>query len=117
MKTGNGNSSEARAKLISILAEECEDMSDVQNTLKELFKDTMQSMLEGELEDHLGYEKHSVAGNNSGNSRNGYGQKTIKTEYGETTIEVPRDRNGEFEPQIIGKRQTRTEDLENRCCI
>jgi putative transposase len=71
-------------------------------------------MLEAEMDEHLGYEKHSVLGNNSGNSRNGYGKKTIKTELGETEIGVPRDRNGTFEPRVIEKRQTKSEDLENR---
>jgi len=105
---------EQAKELTALLASECRDMADVQSLLKELFKDTVESMLEGEMEEHLGYEKHSVLGNNSGNSRNGYGQKTLKTEIGEATLSVPRDRNGEFDPQVIGKRQTRTEDLENR---
>jgi putative transposase len=60
------------------------------------------------MDEHLGYEKHSVMGNNSGNSRNGYNRKTIKTELGESEISVPRDRNGEFTPQVIKKRQTRS---------
>ena len=89
-------------------------MTDVQNLLKGLFKSTVETMLEGEMEEHLGYEKHNAIGNNCGNSRNGYGQKTLKTEIGEATVSVPRDRNSEFEPQVIGKRQTRTDDLENR---
>jgi len=105
----------AQAKeLTALLAAECRDMADVQNLLKGLFKSTVETMLEGEMEEHLGYEKHNAIGNNSGNSRNGYGQKTLKTEIGEATVSVPRDRNGDFEPQVIGKRQTRTDDLENR---
>jgi len=105
----------AQAKELSaLLAAECRDMADVQGLLKGLFKNTVETMLEGEMEEHLGYEKHNAVGNNSGNSRNGYGQKTLKTEIGEATLSVPRDRNGEFEPQVIGKRQTRTDDLENR---
>ena len=56
------------------------------------------------MKEHLGYEKHSVAGNNSGNSRNVYGKKTTCSDYGECEISVPRDRNGEFEPRIIAKR-------------
>jgi putative transposase len=82
--------------------------------LKHLFKGTIESMLEAEMEEHLGYEKHNIVGNNSGNSRNGYNRKTIKSELGETEIAVPRDRNGEFDPQLISKGQTRTDDLENR---
>jgi len=105
---------QVKKDLTSMLAAESRDISDVQNLLKELFKETVESMLEAELDEHLGYEKHSPLGNNSGNSRNGFGQKTIKTEIGEATISVPRDRNGEFEPQVIEKRQTRTDDLESR---
>ena len=62
-------------------------------------------MLEAEMDEHLGYEKHEISGNNSGNRRNGYGKKTIKSEWGENEIAVPRDRNGTFEPQVIEKRQ------------
>ena len=105
---------ETAKQLVALLSEECQSMSDVQAMLKNLFKDTIESMLEGEMEEHLGYEKNSVQGNNSGNSRNGYGTKTVKSEMGETEIRVPRDRNGEFRPRLIEKRQTRTEDLENR---
>jgi len=109
---------ETRAKqakeLTELLAAECRDMADVQNLLKGLFKGTVETMLEGEMDEHLGYEKYSASGNNSGNSRNGYGEKTLKSEIGETAISVPRDRKGEFEPQVIGKRQTRTDDLEHR---
>ena len=66
------------------------------------------------MEEHLGYDKHSVTGNNSGNSRNGFNTKTIKSEWGEAEISVPRDRNGTFEPTVIEKRQTRTDDIETR---
>ncbi len=61
---------------------------------------------------HLGYEKHEVAGYGSGNSRNGKSQKTVKGEAGEMTIEVPRDRNGTFEPKLIEKHQTRFEGFD-----
>jgi len=74
---------------------------------KELTKALVERMLSGELNHHLGYEKHAVAGRGSGNSRNGKSQKTLKGEAGEMTIEVPRDRNGTFEPQLIEKHQTR----------
>jgi len=105
---------EKAKELVGLLSAECGSLEDVQALLKNLFKGTVESMLEAEMEEHLGYEKNSVLGNNSGNSRNGYGKKTIKTELGETEISVPRDRNGEFEPQVIEKRQTRSDDLENR---
>lgn len=92
---------EREKELISLLAEQCKTLGDVQTLLKALFKGTVETMLEAEMDEHLGYEKHSILGNNSGNSRNGYGKKTIKTELGETEISVPRDRKGTFEPQVI----------------
>jgi len=67
-------------------------------------------MLKAEMTDHLGYEKHSKEGDNSGNSRNGDYPKTLKTNLGEVTINVPRDRNGEFDPRIIPKHESRISD-------
>ena len=58
------------------------DTGDIQAKLKKLFAGTIEQMLEAEMDEHLGYEKNSVLGNNSGNSRNGYGKKTISSEYG-----------------------------------
>jgi len=101
-------------ELAEQVASESKDMADVQAMLKNLFAGTIEKMLSAELDEHLGYEKNSIHGINSGNSRNGYGRKTLQTELGSTEISVPRDRNGEFEPQVIEKRQTRTDDLENR---
>jgi putative transposase len=80
--------------------------------VKELTKALVERMLSGEMNHHLGYEKHEVAGYGSGNSRNGKSQKTLKSEAGEMTIEVPRDRNGTFEPKLIEKHQTRFEGFD-----
>ncbi len=80
--------------------------------VKELTKALVERMLTGELNHHLGYEKHDVAGYGTGNSRNGKSQKTLKGEAGEMTIEVPRDRNGTFEPKIVAKHQTRFEGFD-----
>ena len=66
------------------------------------------------LTHHLGYDKHAAAGRGSGNSRNGTSRKTLKDEAGEVTIEVPRDRNGDFEPQLISKHQTRFEGFDQK---
>lgn len=79
--------------------------------LKELTKRLMERVLEAEMTHELGYDKHAVSGHNSGNSRNGKTKKTVKTGSGEVEIEVPRDRKGEFEPILIGKRQTRLTTL------
>lgn len=81
-----------------------EELDDLTRLLR---KTTLEAMLEGEMEDHVGYSKHSPEGHHSGNSRNGYSSKTLKGEYGEMEIDVPRDRNGAFEPQVIAKNQTR----------
>ena len=75
--------------------------------LKELTKRLVERALEGEMTEHLGYEKHSVQGKNTGNSRNGRTEKQVITDSGEIGIEVPRDRNGDFEPKVVGKRQRR----------
>jgi len=79
-----------------------------------LFAKTIEEMLEGELTAHLGYEAHEVVGRNSGNSRNGRYRRTLKTEGGEQTIAMPRDRNGSFEPQIIGPYQRQTNEIEEK---
>jgi len=105
---------EKELELVKLLSSECNTLGEVTSKLKRLFAGTIEKMLESELDVHLGYEKNSVLGNNSGNSRNGYGTKTIKSEWGESKVCVPRDRNGSFEPQILGKRQTRTDDIESR---
>ncbi|GAA1083295.1 hypothetical protein GCM10009663_28090 [Kitasatospora arboriphila] len=75
--------------------------------LQQLTKRVLESALEGEITDHLGYEKHDRAGAGSGNSRNGVRAKTVLTDVGPVEIEVPRDREGSFDPQIVKKRQRR----------
>jgi transposase-like protein len=75
--------------------------------LTDLTKTVLETALEIEMDDHLGYAKHAVEGNNTGNSRNGTRSKTVLTEVGEVEIEVPRDRDGSFEPKIVRKRQRR----------
>ena len=100
--------------LVEALGKECKTPAELTAKLKELFSGTLEAMLEAELDEHLGYEKHSAQGDGSGNSRNGHGQKTVKTEWGEAEITVPRDRNSTFEPQAVEKRQTRTEEIETR---
>jgi len=75
--------------------------------LQTLTKRLLESALEGEITDHLGYDKHDGAGDGSGNSRNGRRAKTVLTDIGPVEIEVPRDRAGTFEPQIVKKRQRR----------
>lgn len=85
---------------------------DVSKFFKDLHSQVLEQMLQGEMDAHLGYEKHDVAGNNTGNSRNGSFPKTIQTEHGESTIQIPRDRNSEFEPVIVPKHQSRGLSIE-----
>ena len=75
-----------------------------QEYFNSVFKQGVEEMLQSELEEHLGYPKHTKEGYNTGNSRNGTFPKTVITEnVGEVMLNIPRDRNGEFEPQIIPK--------------
>ena len=81
--------------------------------LHSIFKRGVETMLQSELSDHLGYDKHSPEGINSGNSRNGKHTKLVKTKMGEVSIEVPRDRNGSFEPVLLPKRKRMIDKIEN----
>ncbi len=73
--------------------------------LNQLTKNVLETALDAEMAEHLGYEKHDPAGQDSGNSRNGTRSKTVLTEIGPVEIEVPRDTESTFEPQIVRKRQ------------
>ncbi len=75
--------------------------------LAQLTKRLVESALEGEITDHLGYDRHDAAGRDGGNSRNGHRAKTVLTEVGPVQIDVPRDRDSSFEPKIVAKRQKR----------
>lgn len=87
------------------------DLTDFSRLLKKM---TVEAALGAEMEAHLGYAKHDPQGHHSGNSRNGYSDKTLKGEHGEVTIDVPRDRNGTFEPQLVRKGQTRLTQLDEQ---
>jgi len=114
MKSSKNILNEREKELVGLLVQDCQSTGDIQSKLKRLFAGTIEEMLEAEMDEHLGYEKNSVAGNNSGNSRNGYNQKTIISDYGESEIAIPRDRNGEFEPKVLGKHQVRTDEIEQK---
>jgi len=87
---------------------------DAQNALKDLFAETLQEMLEAEMDTHLGYEKHDVQNKQTSNSRNGKSKKKITSEYGEQEIAVPRDRLGEFEPVVVRKHQSNVTGIEEQ---
>jgi putative transposase len=84
-----------------------EDIIGENGLLKQLTKAVLERAMQAEMTEHLGYEKHDPVGHNSGNSRNGVTTKTLKGEFGEMPLETPRDRNGSYEPKIVGKGQTR----------
>jgi len=88
-------------------------MGELNNFMDALFKRGVEHMLKSELSDHLGYNKYSKDGNNSGNNRNGTSRKIIKTPNGELQIEVPRDRNGSYEPIVVPKHQRVIDKIEN----
>lgn len=79
-----------------------------------LFAETMEQMMEAELSDKLGYEPYEAKGRNSGNSRNGHYPKKVRTSAGETTLNVPRDRKGEYSPRLIKKYASNTNELEEK---
>lgn len=86
---------------------------DFHSFFNSLFKQGVEEMLQAELETYLGYEKHSKDGYNTGNSRNGTYPKKLKTEaLGDMVLNIPRDRNGEYEPQVIPKGQRMSDKLE-----
>ena len=75
--------------------------------MNELRKRVVEAMLDGKLTSRLGYRPHYPAGHGTGNSRNGYSVKKVQSKDGELELEVPRDRNGSFEPQVLRKGQRR----------
>jgi len=91
-----------------------EDLTGPDGLLKELFKRLIESAGGAELGMHLGYEKGDPAGRGSGNSRNGTTSKTLRTELGDVQVDMPRDRNGSFEPQIVPKGQTHWEGFDDK---
>lgn len=96
------------------LAKDLKSEADLNVLTRSLLKATIETALESELDTHLGYEKHAKANRADGNARNGYSNKKLKSDYGEVELATPRDRNGEFEPQLVKKGQTRTGALDNQ---
>jgi len=106
-----------RRELIDELLQEYETPQDILGEgglLKALTKAVIERCLETELDTHLGYPKHARQGTATGNRRNGQSQKTLKGEQGQVEIEVPRDRQGSFEPQLVKKGQTRLEGFDEK---
>ena len=83
-----------------------DSMDDIQNLFKETIAEFMENGLEAELDEDLGYSKYDYKNKATDNSRNGHSSKNLRTSFGEVEVSVPRDRKGEFEPQLLKKNQT-----------
>lgn len=93
---------------------ELKTVGDIHSFLKDLFKDSLQEMLEAELEVGLGYSKNDKKAKETDNSRNGYSSKTVKSQFGDIPLDIPRDRKGEFVPKIIPKYQRNISGIEEQ---
>jgi len=91
-----------------------QDLMGEDGAIKKLIKSSLEGMLEAELTEHLGYEKYSPSGKNTGNSRNGKTQKTLKNDNGEIDLTVPRDRNGSFDPIVVKKYERTIGPIEDK---
>ena len=90
-----------------------QDAQDVQDMVKDLLGDTLQGMLEAEMDQQLGYSKYDYHNKETDDSRNGYSKKTVTSSFGDIELDIPRDRKGEFEPQIVKKNQTDISNIED----
>lgn len=91
------------------------DGKDVNAMMRDMMSVILEGALDGELEEELGYSKYDYRNKDTNNSRNGYSKKTMHTSYGDMDVDIPRDRNGEYEPQVIKKYQnTITQDMEEK---
>lgn len=91
-----------------------QSVEEIQTALKKIFAPIFEAALKGELENHLGYPKNGTNPEKSGNSRNGYSMKTVKTSMGDVPIQIPRNRESTFEPQIIKKHQRDVTSIEGK---
>ena len=107
---------ERRAKIRELLKESnISSMEDIQDLFKETIAEFMENGLEAELEENLGYSRYDYKNKSTDNSRNGHSSKTLRTSFGDVDISVPRDRKGEFEPQVLKKNQTSvSQDIEEK---
>lgn len=105
--------SDGKKAIISNLISEynIKDAQDIQDALKDLLGDTIKDMMEVEMDEHLGYEKHERTNNE--NARNGYKSKKVRSQYGEVDVNVPQDRDSSFEPKIVPKRSKDISKIDN----
>ena len=100
-----------------IAQNEISSAKDIEEALKNMFKDTLQELLEAELDESLGYEKYEYSDEEKENYRNGYSKKTVHSTAGDIELSVPRDRNGEFEPAILEKGEQDISGIEEKIII
>lgn len=91
-----------------------ESVKDIEDMLKDLLGDALQGMLEAELDDELGYSKYDYGSKDTDNSRNGYSKKTVTSSRGKIELDIPRDREGEFEPKVVKKNQRDISNIEDQ---
>lgn len=105
-----------RQALVKAMLEQYDpqDAGSVQEMLKDLLADTLQEMLEAEMDEQLGYSRYDYKNKNTDDSRNGYSKKTVKSSGGPIELDIPRDRKGEFEPQVVKKNQTDISNIEDQ---
>ena len=104
-----------REQLRQLIKEnDIKDVNGIYDTLKDMFKDVLQEMLEAEMDVTLGYGKNEAKGKDTTNIRNGYSSKRLKTKYGNIEMDIPRDRKGEFEPKIVPKYQRNISGIEDK---
>lgn len=104
-------------EILDKLVAQCKTKEDIvgqDGLLQQIMRRALQGALDAELEEHLGYSKHSSKGKNSGNSRNGSTTKILKSDLGEIPVTTPRDRNGTFEPEIVKKNQRRFDGFDDK---
>ena len=115
-KTNNNAEEEAMNKLVKEILKngDVKTVFDVETKLKQSFGKVIQSMLEAEMTEHLGHDKYEYSQENKNNYRNGTSKKKVKSNFGELDINIPRDRNGEFEPIIVPKHSRDISNIERQ---
>ena len=111
-----GPMTEGKRNIIQGLLQEYDIQSaaDIQEALKDLLGGTIKEMMEAEMDDHLGYSKYDYKNKETDDSRNGYSPKTVTSSMGSIDLDIPRDRKGDFEPQVVKKHQTDISNIEDQ---
>lgn len=107
---------EGKCEIIEKLLEEYEIQraEDIQDALKELLGETITEMMETEMDEHLGYSKYDYKNKKTEDSRNGFSPKTVTSSLGDISLDILRERNGEFEPRIVKKHQNDISNIEDQ---